>query len=97
MINRKVLAAALSLVLALYVGKYLPGESLRLDVLADAEIDQHVNWRGAPKGNGKSVRIQRYENGTESQLLLKWDVSEIDPAFPLETASIELVLSLIHI
>ena len=89
---RTVLAAALSLVLTLWFGKYLPGESLRLDVLADAEIDQHVNWRGAPKGTAKSVRIQRYQSGTESQLLLKWDVSEIDPAFPLQTASIELVL-----
>ena len=92
MMNRTVLAAALGLVLALGSGKHLPAEDLRLDAIADAEIDQHVNWRAAPKGTAKSVRIQRYESGAESQLLLKWDVSGVDPAFPLQTATIELVL-----
>ncbi|MEE3368304.1 MAG: DNRLRE domain-containing protein [Planctomycetota bacterium] len=90
--NRTVLEATLALVLALWSGKHLPAEALRLDAIADAEIDQHVNWRGAPKGTAKSVRIQRYQNGAESQLLLKWDVSGVDPAFPLQTATIELVL-----
>lgn len=90
--NQKALGPVLSLALALCLGKHLPAESLRLDVLADAEIDQHVNWRGAPKGTAKSVRIQQYKSGEESQLLLKWDVSEVDPTFPLQTTTIELVL-----
>ena len=90
--NRKVLGTALSLTLALGIGKLLPAGPLRLDAVADAEIDQHVNWRGAPKGTAKSVRIQRYKSGEESQLLLKWDVSGVAPTFRLQTATIELVL-----
>ena len=90
--NGKVVGNILSIALSLFTGSALRAEIVRLDVIADAEIDQHINWRNAAKGTAKSMRIQQYANGEQSQVLLKWDVSGIDPGAPIQSAAIELVL-----
>ena len=74
------------------------GEAVTLDAVADAEIDQHVNYNNAPLGKVNSMRIEirdpAYQNPVESPQswgLLKWDFSSIDPSAVIENASLRMI------
>ena len=68
------------------------------DAIADAEIDQHVNYNAAALGFETSMRVEirsaDYQNPVESPPswgLMKWNLSSIDPSAVIDNASVRII------
>jgi len=102
-ISSKFLAAVMamsSIIVLTVAGTAAQASTTTLEAVEDAEIDENINWRNDTKGvpldqwrwTAESFRIQEYENGEHSDVLIKWDPSGIDPSHMITDATMELVI-----
>ena len=79
---------------------YVPEVSVPVtfDAVADAEIDQHVNYNNSNLGKATSIRVETrdpaYTNPVESPqswALMKWNLDSIDPSTVLGDASVRII------
>ena len=75
-----------------------PFTPVTFDAVADAEIDQHVNYNGSNIGFETSIRVETrstaYTNpvvSPQSWALMKWNLSSIDPGTVLDDASLRII------
>jgi hypothetical protein len=66
-----------------------------LEATDDAEIDEHVNWAGSPKGDSNELRPMLYGNdyyttGLSQEVLIKWDVSSVPVTDTVVGVTLEL-------
>jgi len=73
---------------------------ITLDAIEDAEIDENTSWRNSTKGiphpewswRADGIRVREYTNGEHSDVLIKWDVSGIDPGQTIDNATMNMVI-----